>query len=202
MRRDVTGGHKAIGIEPNRTLFGNVSGYPGEHGSRMAVVASLAAQVVRLVEELPSDGPPEEARLRVEVFDRHRGRTVASMRCDDLQEAEAATVTFLADAVRAGPTDEGGAAKSVDLSFRPVPVATGCADEAGFLVLADGRLAAVLVRLSDTLHGPELAGSWFLEAGFGPCRPDRQQPFATLDAAEAWLMAQLSGKGVSNAPGR
>ncbi|MBB5764485.1 hypothetical protein HNR01_004125 [Methylorubrum rhodesianum] len=33
MRRDVTGGHKAIGIEPNRTLFGNVSGYRNVPGA-------------------------------------------------------------------------------------------------------------------------------------------------------------------------
>jgi hypothetical protein len=79
-----------------------------------------------------------------------------------------------------------------ELSLRPVPVATGCTDEAGFLVLANGRLVAVLVRLSDELHGPELAGSWFVEAGFGPCSPGGERVFATLNAAEAWIKRQLS----------
>jgi hypothetical protein len=33
VRSDVTGGHRAIGIEPNRILFGNVSGYRNVPGA-------------------------------------------------------------------------------------------------------------------------------------------------------------------------
>ena len=41
---------------------------------------------------------------------------------------------------------------------RPVRVATGSGDEDGRLVLADGMLVAVLVRLEDPAHG-ELVGA-------------------------------------------
>jgi hypothetical protein len=35
------------------------------------------------------------------------------------------------------------------------------------MVLVDGKLAAVLVRLSDQAHDPLLRGTWYFEAGFG-----------------------------------
>jgi hypothetical protein len=37
----------------------------------------------------------------------------------------------------------------------------------GRLVLVDGKLAAVLVRLSDQAHDLLLRGAWYFEAGFG-----------------------------------
>lgn len=140
---------KSPAPDPQRALvqaYTRMILFPAEHGSRTAVVVSVGAREVRLVEELPSDTLPEDARLRVEVFDRGRGRTVASMRCGDLREAEAATVAFLADAGRSDAF-KGDVAQPLELSIWPLPVATVCEDEAGFLVLADGRLAAVLVRL-------------------------------------------------------
>ncbi|MER2267943.1 hypothetical protein [Methylobacterium oxalidis] len=75
--------------------------------------------------------------------------------------------------------------------MQPIKIDTGSSDEAGVLALADGRLVGVLVCLSGSVHGADLRGSWFLEAGFGPCLPDRNRVFATLHAAEVWLRARI-----------
>ena len=55
--------------------------------------------------------------------------------------------------------------RSDELTRQSMPVSAGCDDEEGCLVLQGGRLVAVLVKLS-ALHG-DLAGGWYLEAGFG-----------------------------------
>ena len=59
-------------------------------------------------------------------------------------------------------------------------VATGSYDTEGQVVFADGFLVAVLVRHSD--QRDDLAGMWFLEAGFGrmtitalPCLPEARK---------------------------
>ena len=70
------------------------------------------------------------------------------------------------------------------LTTMPVRVAAGN-DEEGCLVFSDDRLLAVLVRLSDQ-HG-ELAGHWFLEAGFGEIDMLEHPTFADLSAALEWL---------------
>jgi hypothetical protein len=67
---------------------------------------------------------------------------------------------------------------------QPVRVDTSAKDEEGCLVFADGRLVAVLVRLSDE-HG-EMAGRWFLEAGFGRLDGPQHPTFVDLEAAQAW----------------
>lgn len=77
------------------------------------------------------------------------------------------------------------------LHVRPMRVGTGSADEEGRLVLADGRLVAVLVRLEDAAHSG-LVGSWYLEAGFGACADARPPVFDTLDAARAWVRRRLA----------
>lgn len=77
-----------------------------------------------------------------------------------------------------------------DLRLRPIPVFTGSGDDDGRLVLADGRLVAVLVRLRDQAHD-DLVGAWFLEAGFGPCAEAAAPIFATLDAARDWVHDQI-----------
>jgi hypothetical protein len=69
------------------------------------------------------------------------------------------------------------------LEFQPVRVATRSEDQEGVLAFANGQLVAVLVRLSE-LHA-DLAGSWFLEAGFGT--RETHLTFRDLDAAEEWL---------------
>ena len=77
------------------------------------------------------------------------------------------------------------------LRLQPVHVATG-ADEDGHLVFAADRLVAVLVRLS-ALHD-EMAGQWFLEAGFGRVDGGPSHPtFADLDAAQTWIEQRLAG---------
>lgn len=81
---------------------------------------------------------------------------------------------------------------AAELRIQPVPLHTGSGDEDGGLVLADGRLVAVLVRLADRAHG-ELVGHWHLEAGFGPCAEAPPHPvFDSLDAAFAWVNGQLA----------
>jgi hypothetical protein len=76
----------------------------------------------------------------------------------------------------------------MSLTLQPVRLATG-ADEEGRLVFTQGRLVAVLTRLS-ALHG-ELAGQWFLEIGFGRLDGPAHPCFPDLDAAEAWISQQL-----------
>jgi len=76
------------------------------------------------------------------------------------------------------------------LLLQPVPVHTGSGDEDAQLVLADGRLVAVLVRLADPMHG-SLVGRWFLEAGFGPCAAGMGSVFDSLDSAQLWILRHV-----------
>ncbi len=78
----------------------------------------------------------------------------------------------------------------LELLLRPVSVYTGSGDQDGQLVLANGRLVAVLVRLADMSHAG-LVGAWFLEAGFGPCAHVVAPIFSDLDAAQSWIRQQL-----------
>jgi hypothetical protein len=77
---------------------------------------------------------------------------------------------------------------------RPVPVLIdGCASE-GRLVLADGQLAAIIVRLDGFVHDPEMPSRWHLEAGFGNCKvsssrtPLRDNP----GNVASWVQEQLA----------
>jgi hypothetical protein len=67
---------------------------------------------------------------------------------------------------------------------------TGHADHQGQLVVADGQLVAVLVRLDDEVHAGD-RGRWFLEAGFGPCQSSSQPAFSDLESAAAWITERL-----------
>lgn len=78
----------------------------------------------------------------------------------------------------------------VELRLHPLPVHTGSGDQDGQLVLADGRLVAVLVRLDDMSHAG-LIGAWFLEAGFGPCAHVVAPIFSDLDMARSWIGQQF-----------
>ncbi len=53
-------------------------------------------------------------------------------------------------------------------------------------MLVDGKLIAVLVRLSDEYPQSELHGQWFVEAGFGPIF-QKHEVFSTLEDAVAWI---------------
>ena len=75
------------------------------------------------------------------------------------------------------------------IDLQPIRVRTGSQDKEGNLALLDGELVALLVRLDDSIHGPD-QGKWSVEAQFGS--PRRADPFPTLADAEAWLKQQIS----------
>ncbi len=75
------------------------------------------------------------------------------------------------------------------LTLKPIEIDTGSDDHEARMVMADGRLVAVLVRLS-AVH-EFAAGRWFLEVGFGRLRCPAPSPFPTLDAAQDWILQEL-----------
>jgi hypothetical protein len=76
----------------------------------------------------------------------------------------------------------------VKLTTTPIRVGTDH-DEEGCLLFAKDRLVAVLVRLSDE-HG-EMAGLWFLEAGFGAVDAIEHPTFNDLDVAQEWVANRI-----------
>jgi len=80
------------------------------------------------------------------------------------------------------------------LSLRDISIDTGSDDREGLLVLNDGSLVAVLVRLSAT-HGPD-AGRWYLEAGFGRCATAALPTFPDLDDAQRWIEGRLDRRAL------
>jgi hypothetical protein len=78
----------------------------------------------------------------------------------------------------------------ISITLQPLPVMTGSQDQEGRLVLADGQLVAVLVRLADEVHGAE-RGGWFLEVGFGPCDGPEHPVFESLDEAQVWVRRRI-----------
>jgi urocanate hydratase len=77
--------------------------------------------------------------------------------------------------------------------LQPIRVLNDNDDRVGQLVMVDGQLAAVLVRLDGEEHGDDLRGKWFLEAGFGRCSEARPPVFADLGEAEVWVQHKLAG---------
>lgn len=75
------------------------------------------------------------------------------------------------------------------IELLPMRVWVDATDRDGRLASSGGRLIAVLVHLNDT---DGKAGSWFLEAGFGPANTPRAQMFASLSDAEEWLQAAVA----------
>jgi hypothetical protein len=67
-------------------------------------------------------------------------------------------------------------------------IKTNSKDENSVLVLSDGSLVAILVRLDDPIHG-SAQGRWYLEAHFDHV-PDTERLFESLDEAEAWIAEQ------------
>jgi hypothetical protein len=76
------------------------------------------------------------------------------------------------------------------MEFQPIKLATGSADEEGRLVLHQGKLVAVLVRLDDPGHGAAL-GQWSLEAGFNGVDSVKPPLFNDLQKAEVWISKQI-----------
>ena len=81
------------------------------------------------------------------------------------------------------------AGEGAKFALQSVRVATGT-DEEGMLVFLDGRLVAVLVRLSEAHEG--LAGDWFLETGYGPLSGPDHSTFADLQAGLDWIDQRLA----------
>jgi hypothetical protein len=80
---------------------------------------------------------------------------------------------------------------SLRITSQPIEVLTASEDREGRLVLVEGKLAAVLVRLSDQAHEPLLRGAWYVEAGFG-FLDGRHELFASFDEAVASIERNLS----------
>jgi hypothetical protein len=77
----------------------------------------------------------------------------------------------------------------MSFTLQPVLVANG-SDEEGILVFRDERLVAVLTHLSQQ-HG-DVAGWWYLEAGFGALEGPNRPTFPDLEAARQWLDERLT----------
>ena len=73
--------------------------------------------------------------------------------------------------------------------LQPIGVDTGSLDREGLLVMANGLLVGVLVRLDTPEH--ERPGGWFLEVGFGQLAGLRAPPFDTPETATRWLRQRL-----------
>jgi hypothetical protein len=71
-------------------------------------------------------------------------------------------------------------------------VLTDTEDREGSLVLANGKLVAVLVRLANPAYDRTLLGSWYLEAGFGAALEMRHDLFASLEEAAQVIAADLT----------
>ena len=83
------------------------------------------------------------------------------------------------------------------VSFHSIEVLTASEDREGRLVLVDGKLTAVLVRLADISHDPLLRGAWYLEAGFGVLERQHEL-FASLEEAVASIKGSKRGAIRSN----
>ncbi|WP_336492015.1 hypothetical protein [Methylobacterium nigriterrae] len=83
----------------------------------------------------------------------------------------------------------------VNVTLQSVQIGTQSADCEGRLAFADGKLVAVLVRLSEELHGADRkAGQWCVEAGFGACEVGvLSVHFDSLEAARDWIAERILG---------
>jgi hypothetical protein len=88
---------------------------------------------------------------------------------------------------------------ALDISFQPIRVLIDGHDTDGRLILADGQLAAVVVRLDGSIHNPEHKGLWHLEAGFGKSDVRELSLFRTPEEAGAWVERVLT-RGALSAP--
>lgn len=75
--------------------------------------------------------------------------------------------------------------------LQPIAVDTGSPDREGMLVMANGLLVSVLVRLDASEHAR--SGAWFIEAGLGRLAGRRAPVFDTLEDATRWVRQCLRG---------
>ena len=73
--------------------------------------------------------------------------------------------------------------------LQSISVDTRSPDQVGMLVLVNGLLVAVLVRLDAPWH--DRPGAWFLEAGLGRLAGARAPVFDTLEDATRWVRQRL-----------
>lgn len=81
-------------------------------------------------------------------------------------------------------------------------VRTGSADDNGMLMLLDDHLIAILVELSDDIHG-EARGRWALEQTFGLFNISAPETFASIEQAWDWIGRAAQGRKwqvLENAP--
>lgn len=78
-----------------------------------------------------------------------------------------------------------------NVSFQRLPL---LGDEPeGHLVFVDDKLAAVVSRLDGEGHLTQHKGTWFIEAGFGPCAPEGPaRLFQSLDQVGRWVTRRVS----------
>jgi hypothetical protein len=84
------------------------------------------------------------------------------------------------------------------LALCAMDVYTDSEDRQGQLVLYDGALVAVLVRLAGDEHEQD-RGAWFLECGLGPLATVHEV-FASLEDAEAWIAGKLVALAAAHQP--
>jgi hypothetical protein len=82
----------------------------------------------------------------------------------------------------------------MNMTLQPVLVETGGPDEEGCLVFVEGKLVALLVRLSDQHEDEGIAGHWFFEAGFGPLDGPAHPSFSDIEAAQGWIAERLQAR--------
>lgn len=75
----------------------------------------------------------------------------------------------------------------MEVTSQPVRVSVGPLDEEGQMVLVDGTVVAVLVRLTGPYDNPHLHGKWCVQRGFGPLS-EGDDLFSTLQEAEDWVL--------------
>ncbi len=75
------------------------------------------------------------------------------------------------------------------VTMQPIAVNTGSDDRDGMLVMANGMLVAVLVRLATPDH--EDFGNWFVEVALGPLGDRLAPTFGSLDDATRWMRQRL-----------
>ena len=76
--------------------------------------------------------------------------------------------------------------------LQPISVDTRSPDQTGMLVMSNGLLVAVLVRLDAPEH--EQPGTWFMEVGMGRLAGMRAPKFDTLEDATRWIRQRLKGQ--------
>ena len=72
-------------------------------------------------------------------------------------------------------------------------VRTGSGDSNGILMIFNDELIALLVELSDEIHG-EARGRWSLENTFGLFNLSAPETFADIKQAQDWVVRAASGK--------